>query len=209
MAAKKKKLNLRKLFRSKPPWIIALLAEGVLLMLSVLFALVLNERRFENQRSTEANVALEAIKSELQKNIEGLNRANNHHESIRDTLQYFEALNELPPREIYLEKGLFQPAYLFSTAWETSVQTGIIDEFSYDISLELSEVYKDQAHYEELGNIIVQETYKNILNRSSEMALRDNFENWALITWDFSNREKRLRSKLQVLLEKLNVQKPD
>lgn len=200
---KKSWQKFKKLLKSKPPWILALLAEGVLLMLSVLFALVLNERRFENQQATKANVALEAIRSELQKNIAGLDRAKSHHKAIRDTLQYFQDINAMPPPEIYLEKGLFQPAYLFSTAWETSKQTGIIDEFSYELSLELSEVYKDQAQYEELGNIIVHETYRNMLNLGPSEALRDNYKNWSLITWDFSNREERLKTKLTTALSKL------
>lgn len=203
LKSKKKRLKFPGWLKKKPYWMVALLAEGILLMLSVLFALVLNERRAEFQRTREAEVALEAIKSELQENIESLDRAKSHHHFIRDTLQYYESKDMMPPVKIYFDKGLFQPAYLFSTAWETSVQTGVVDAFTYELNLELSDIYKDQAQYEELGNRIVQETYINILNRGSEKALRDNFKNWSVITWDFSNREKRLKEKIETALSAL------
>ncbi|GAB4242676.1 MAG: hypothetical protein Tsb0034_20190 [Ekhidna sp.] len=172
-------------------------------MLSVLFALVLNEWRADAKQRDEADIALNAIKAEIQNNIEGLTRAYSQHKAIYDTLNYYEKMDEFPPPEIYFEEGLFQPAGLYSTAWETSIQTGTIDEFPYEMILNLSKIYKDQTQYEQLGGQIVNETYITLLKQGSNKALRDNYKNWSVIILDFYNREARLKDKLENILIEL------
>jgi hypothetical protein len=65
---------------------------------------------------------------------------------MADTLGAYVARHELPPERVYFG-GLFNPAHVLSTAWETSRQTGATNNLPYPLVLSLAAVYDNQETY--------------------------------------------------------------
>lgn len=184
-------------------WVWGFIIEAVLIVFSVLLALAVNEWRAENARAQKAQTALKAIRSELKANRGEMSEAHEHHSSNRDTLMYYKREGLKPPMQL-LAKGIFNPATVNNTAWETAKESGIIDYFDYELVLDLSSLYQRQIEYKELGNAIAQNFYVKVtMETNIEEVLQNNYENWILLLGDFSRREFGFSESNSNMLNKL------
>lgn len=131
------------------------LAEGFLIIFSVLFALYINKLSDDWQTTKKKNIALIGIQKELQRNSEVIGIWIKDHSEISERIHDLDngkndSLKNEMKATAYLDFGLltgkesFISAILSNTAWETAKTTGIIAEFNFETSQELTSVYTMQ-----------------------------------------------------------------
>lgn len=174
------KLDLKKYF-----------SEGLLIVFSVLFALTINKVFADYQTNQKKDIALSSIRQELQQNADILDRWKTHHTEIRDRISSIlegsadSLLSELKQYE-YLNMGVLTnnrsliDAILVDTAWESAKATGIIAEFDFQTTQQLTRVYA-------LQEIIVDRTVANILDFYFDMEAH-NIENLESVLVQFQLR---------------------
>src|SRR5436305_4349221 len=95
------------------------------------------DRRNEHKRTT---YAVESIRAEIMSNRKKAEGARAHHLAMADTLTGYDRRHELPPERVYFG-GVFNPAHLLSTAWQTAHETGAINGLPYNVVLKLAAAY--------------------------------------------------------------------
>lgn len=180
-------------------WLPRLLAESVLIVLSVLLALAVNEWRDERERAARAEMALASIEAELRENAEAVERARTRHRVKMDTLSAYAASGRLPPPEVYLY-GMFSPGALHSTAWESAREAGVTSDIPYDLVLTLSRVYDAQNRYRALAAAMTEDIMRDVRREGMEIVMRDRFRSFIPLQLDFANREASLSEDYEAVL---------
>jgi hypothetical protein len=131
------------------------LAEGVLIVFSVLFALFIN-KLFDDYKTNESKtIAIESIRKELHRNAGILKNWKEQHIEVRNRItDILEGQNDSLKTELlkyeFLNLGVLTnnksliDAILTSTAWESAKSTGIISEFDFETTQKLTHVYSMQ-----------------------------------------------------------------
>ena len=131
------------------------LAEGLLIVFSVLFALFINKLYEDGKIQHKKEIALESIEKELYQNANIMKRWKERHVAIRDRISdVIEGRNDSLKQAIqtyqYLNLGLLTDnealinSILTNTAWESAKTTGIIAEFDFETTQSLTHVYSMQ-----------------------------------------------------------------
>lgn len=162
--------------------------ESALIVFSVLLALVLNEWRDSRKHAERTELAVEAIVAELRGNREAAERAMKRHRSVTTTLTNLSNRSQLPTNE-FVQSGIFNPANLVETAWTSAREAGAVDEWPYDLVLEVSGLYERQAAYNNLARQLNADLYMDLRRRGFDAVLRQEFAGIILLTRDFANRE--------------------
>lgn len=139
----------------KIPWP-QLFVEAVLVVLSVLLALALNNWRQSEMNEDLAQRALHNIVDEV--------RANTI--KIEETLAYHKkvlAILETNPDQV----APMRPAFIQNNAWETAQATRAVMYIDYDIAAQVSEIHELQEKYQHITQAIIQTLYLEMNNISS------------------------------------------
>ena len=184
-------------------WLPKALFEAALIVLSVLLALVVNEWRERRQQAKRAEIALQSIQSELRENLENVKRARANHLAMQESVRSYTSRGQVPPPPVYLG-GIFNPALVSSSAWESAREAGVTSNVPYGLVLELSWVYAEQARYRALGDDLVQDLMSQIRREGMEPVLRDRSMNFIPLQEDFANREQRLTEVYERVLDELS-----
>ena len=91
----------------------------LLVVLGAGLALGAEEWRDSRNEHKRVDTALKSIRTELAANKEKVDSARARHLRMMDTLTGYVTRRELPPERVYFG-GVFNPAHVLSTAWETS-----------------------------------------------------------------------------------------
>ncbi|MEQ8360450.1 MAG: hypothetical protein RH860_13245 [Cytophagales bacterium] len=133
------------------------LAEGFLIVFSVLFALFINQLVDDYKTKKRKIIALESIHKELVQNEEILAKWRDKHVEIRNRISAIMS-GEMDSLKIelrqynYLNLGVLTnnesliDAILTSTAWESAKSTGIVSEFDFETTQKLTHVYSMQQN---------------------------------------------------------------
>lgn len=173
-------------------WLPQVLVQSALIVFSVLLALALAEWREGRRQAGRVDVAVEAIRAELLSNRRAVERTLLFHRATHDTLAGFAAAGQHPPRRIYYDRGMFKPAPVVATAWESARGNGVTNSLPYDLVLTLSAIYASQRKYEALGEAIAADVYADVRSRGPEPVLRDGFRGFVTLAEDFARREANL-----------------
>ena len=131
------------------------LAEGLLIVFSVLFALLISKLYEDSKIQHKKEIALESIEKELQQNANIIKRWKDRHDVIRDRITDViegrnDSLKQAMQKYQYLNLGLLTEnealinSILTNTAWESAKATGIIAEFDFETTQSLTHVYAMQ-----------------------------------------------------------------
>lgn len=175
-----------------PEWLPRVLFESALIVFSVLLALALDEWRQDRARAERTSTALAAVRAEIIENRRAVEAAHAFHRAVHDTLSAYAERDELPPYRIYAGRGMFNPARVLSTAWESARESGANNDLPYDLVLTLGRTHAWQARYTGLGDRIVDGIYGDIRQHGFEPVLRDGYRGFISLTEDFANREDTL-----------------
>ncbi|USD24947.1 hypothetical protein [Flagellimonas marinaquae] len=130
-------------------------AEGLLIVFSVLFALLINKLFEDYKTNKKKTVAIESLRKELYRNSAILKNWKEQHIEIRNRInEVIEGRNDSLKTELmkynYLNLGVLTKneslidAILTNTAWESAKSTGIIAEFDFETTQKLTYVYSMQ-----------------------------------------------------------------
>lgn len=131
------------------------LAEGFLIVFSVLFALFINQQFDQYKTRERKNEALESIRQELYRNQAIVTSWKKKHRAILGRIGAVlegrnDSLKQALRQKTYLDMGLLtnqEPivnAVLTKTAWEAANSTGIVSEFNFNTTQKLTHVYSMQ-----------------------------------------------------------------
>jgi hypothetical protein len=137
---------------SRIPWA-QLFVEAVLVVLSVLFALAVDNWNRNRVSENLADQALRNLKREVQANRQEVEASRSRNQALLDTLR-----SEAPPRGISLRTADIQ-----NNAWEAAQATGAISDMDFSVVAIASRIEEKQAEY------------RNLKRTVSEMILRGNF----------------------------------
>jgi hypothetical protein len=166
----------------------AVVRDIVLIVLGALLALAADEWREGRERSRRAQLAVGAIRAELEANLAMVEEARALHIRMRDTLRGYVSRRELPPPRVY-GGGVVRPAPVTATAWDAARETGVLAELPYALVLRIAPVYEAQARYRTLTDGVVREMTTDVMRLGFEPVLRDRAAQIAALDEDFSNRE--------------------
>ncbi|MEQ8581341.1 MAG: hypothetical protein RIC30_13615 [Marinoscillum sp.] len=148
-------------------------ADGLLIVFSVLFALLINKLYTDYQTNQKKEFALKSIKQELEQNLTIVQTWKERHSSIRNRLSDLnegktDTLKQQLQQYPFFNFGVLTDGQslineiMINTAWETSKTTGIISEFDFKTTEKLTYVYLMQE-------VITDRTISNILDLYFDM----------------------------------------
>lgn len=173
-----------------PIWLPRVLAESVLIVLSVLLALAADEWRESRRHRREAATAQREIVEELRTNRNAVREALRYHSTLVDTLAAHRDSAWTPSPRLF-SRGFVAPAQLSQTAWSSASETGTLTHMDYRTVLELSRVYAQQERYEVQARAIGQILYNELYQGGTGSVVR-NHRNLASIIGAFRYREREL-----------------
>ncbi|MHA7100655.1 hypothetical protein [Roseivirga pacifica] len=146
------------------------IGEGLLIVFSVLFALLINKLFEDYKTNKEKTIAIESIQKELYRNSAIINNWKEKHLKIRDRItEIIEGRNDSLKTELLkynflnlsvLTKGEnLIDAIVTNTAWESAKSTGIISEFDFATTQKLTFVYSMQDVLTERSTIKILDYY--------------------------------------------------
>jgi hypothetical protein len=190
------------------------LAESVLIVFSVLFALFINQQFDEYQTHKRKNEALESIRKELYRNQAIVSSWKDKHQAILVRIASVldgenDSLEQALLQEKYLDIGLLTnqesiiDAVLTSTAWEAANATGIISEFNFNTTQKLTHVYsmQDVMVNRTMGKIVDYyfDSSSHDLNRLEPILLQ-----FQLRFWELTGQEVLMEELYAAAIDELN-----
>ncbi len=164
------------------------LFESGLIVFSVLLAFGLNEAAQARAQRERAARALDGVRRELVANRRAAERARRNHQRTVTLVARFDSLRRPLPDSVWF-RSMYNPAPQLSSAWESARAAGVLAQLPYDLVLELSDVYADQARYVAMSTSIAEEVYADLVREGVLAVFRDRARNFAVLAQDWSLRE--------------------
>jgi type II secretory pathway pseudopilin PulG len=131
-----------------------MVVEALLIVLSILLALAVNQWQDARRERQLADQALASFRQEIAANRERLRELVPYHERIRDEMRRLDAEGAVTSyadlRKVRGFQG-FRPAFLLETAWRTAIATGALTHIDYRTATALSTTYTLQERVDELN----------------------------------------------------------
>lgn len=190
-----------------------LVSESLIIVLSVLFALFINEWRNTYNENKQTQIILENIQQEMQENNELTSSLLAYHSSVLQRVQNAHAQDSLEllffsentfDISIAAPYGIIQKDYK-NIAWEVAKEEKISSRISFDKSAKLFEVYAQQHNVRETIFRLVSVFQDRLIHRKSLL-----HENVLLIISELNllvGQEKYLLHKMETALNELNMKK--
>ena len=153
-----------------------LLFQMIPVMLGVYLAFVVSDWGERSKRRSESKVLIDLILLEAEANKKQLEDVIDYHRMVYDSARHYaNPNNPVSKPEFFEGVKIFK---LAGSAYETGIQTGIINELSLDQNQFLNDLYKDQEYYNDYGTLILS----------------------SLINKNFSDKEEDIRNIAQFLV---------
>ncbi len=185
-----------------------LIAEAVLIMISVVLGLMANEWRVSRDNEKEAVNALAFIREELETNRERIEEILPYHEQITDSLsvlmnRVFTTGAPVSTMEMFKAMpGGFSTPLVSRNSWELVNQTGAINHVDFNLAISLSRLYDLQAFYQKKIDLIGQNVYvAGNINPQDQGAAVIAF---GLLANDIAIQERRLIKQYPPMVAKLD-----
>lgn len=138
--------------RATSVWLPRVLFESMLIIVSILVALGLDEWRNDRQDAENIEHALSTFLSEVQQNRARVEDAVPFNQGLRHVLgrrQEVQAIESVATFINIVES--YSPVVLQSTAWETAIATGALAKMDYNLVSALSLTYSLQHRYQQVS----------------------------------------------------------
>lgn len=140
--------------RATSEWLPRVLFESMLIVVSILVALYLDEWRDDRQDAENIEHALANFVSEIQQNRARVEDAAPFNQGLRHVLsrrQKVRAIESVATFVNIIES--YNPVVLQSTAWETAIATGSLAKMDYNLVSALSLTYSLQNRYQQISRM--------------------------------------------------------
>ena len=186
-------------------WRVTALARDVLLIvLGAILAFGVEEIRDARNRRYRVAEGLSSIRAEIVANLALVERARLHHLHVIDTLQYYVARHELPPRPV-VYGGIFNPATVSAVAWQTARESGVLSNMKYSTILLLAPTYEAQERYRALTDAVSQSLENDVRRDGMDRVMRDRFAQFIDLATDFKNREGTLVERYRTTIRRMDT----
>ena len=177
--------------RSAREWISRAFFEGALIVFSVLLALALNEWRSDVAQRARVRQAMAAIQSEIMENERLVRFSYDYHTRLVKAFTAAAEAGDDHPDLGIATHGMFFPARVLRTAWDSAQNSGLLSAVSYDTVLQLSALYARQEEYTDLSRALSNSLYDQIMRVGFDSILAQ-YRNFIRIQKDFADREQFL-----------------
>jgi len=136
----------------KPAWLAEVLVQSVMIVLSILLALWVDEWKQHRAEQQLAAVSLSNSLHEVQQNQARLDDILPYHRGVRSMVKELEAGHTIrTPTDFESAVGVdgLRPPFLLATAWQTAVATGALQHIDYETVSALSLTYTLQDRFRE------------------------------------------------------------
>lgn len=197
----------------KPAWLAEVLVQSVMIVLSILLALWVDEWKQHRAEQQLAQVSLYNFLHEVQQNQARLDDILPYHRGVRAMVKELETQHTIKsPTDFESAVGVdgLRPPFLLATAWQTAVATGALQHIDYSTVSALSLTYTLQDRFREESRAGIQSMLQasNFQPGHAEAALRSA----DIFLDDVVANEEELRATYaqasRLLSRKLNVPPP-
>jgi hypothetical protein len=129
--------------------------------------------------------------------------ARDHHRHLADTLGVLAAHRVFPSAAIYMN-GIFNPAFVTSTAWQTAHETGALSDLPLPLVLSVASAYETQDRYRTLAEALSASLLTEVRHDGTDVVLRQRFAQFITLDADFANRERVLMGRYGTALAALD-----
>lgn len=129
-----------------PEWLLRVSIESLLIVLSILLALAVDEWREGRSNETLADQSLQIFAQEIEHNLAMLRDVVPYHMGLQQVVGQMAAEPERVAEVHSIMEGL-QPTVLHNTAWETALATGAFRHMDVTTVSFLSRMYSMQQHF--------------------------------------------------------------
>jgi hypothetical protein len=136
----------------KPAWLAEVLVQSIMIVLSILLALWVDEWKQQHAERQLAQVSLSNFLHEVQQNQARLDDILPYHTGMRSMVKELESAHSIrTPTDFQSAVGLdgLRPPFLLATAWQTAVATGALQHIDYETVSALSLTYTLQDRFRE------------------------------------------------------------
>lgn len=138
--------------RAISEWLPRVMFESMLIVVSILFALYLDEWRDDRQDAENIEDALAYFVSEIQLNRARVEDAAPFNQGLRHVLSRRQEVHAIESVETFVNIfESYNPVVLQSTAWETAIATGALAKMDYKLVSALSLTYSLQNRYQQVS----------------------------------------------------------
>jgi hypothetical protein len=138
--------------RAISDWLPRVLFESMLIVVSILFALYLDEWRDDRQDEENIEHALAYFVSEIQQNRARVEDAAPFNRGLRHVLSRRQEVRAIESVATFVNIfESYNPVVLQSTAWETAIATGALAKMDYNLVSALSLTYSLQNRYQQVS----------------------------------------------------------
>ena len=138
--------------KSTSVWLPRVLFESLLITVSILFALALDEWREDRQNAENIQKALSNFVSEIQQNKATIDDAAPFNQGLRHVVSKRQEVRNIESVTHFVNIiESYSPVVLRSTAWDTALATGSFSKMDYSLVSALSLTYGLQNRYQELN----------------------------------------------------------
>jgi hypothetical protein len=183
------------------------LLSGLLQILPVMFGVYLGFalNNFSEQKKTDRqkNVYEQMLKNEIQDNLEEIKKASIYHDKITKDFRTIANSKDIKTDfNDYTMTGL-RPGMVNSSAYNTGIQTGIIQEFDLKIIQNLNKLYNYQRKYDTYNEQMLN-SFLTTDFPETEQDIKNLMINLSMGMNDVENFERELQQYYQLMLDKLN-----
>lgn len=131
-------------------WLPRVLFESVLITVSILLALALDEWRDTRQDKETVEIALSNFVKEVRLNRARVDDAAPFNQGLRDVLNHRHQIRDIGSSAEFIDMmESYNPIVLQSTAWETALATGSVTKMNYELVSAMSLTYGLQSRYQQ------------------------------------------------------------
>ena len=121
-------------------------------MIGVYLGFIVSNWSNNKDQNSRKNMLIENISAEIKENHKNIKASVQYHQKLRDSSRYYLKLNKTEIPEFF--KGL-KTLTLTNSAFETGIQTGLLNELPIKKLQTLNRAYTSQGSYNEFGNILL------------------------------------------------------
>jgi len=133
-------------------WFSRTLVESVLIVVSIMFALALDEWQEDREIQELIDRSVASFAHELRQNHARVEAVRPYHEGLRQILERRIAAGGVTSiNEFRNIMDALQPAVLLGSAWQTAVATGVLSRMNYELVSALSLTYSTQFRFDEVS----------------------------------------------------------
>lgn len=184
-----------------------LIYNGFLQIIPVMFGVylgfALNNFGEQQKLNRQKNTYEQMLKNEIQDNLKQVKEVSVYHEKItKDFIEIRENKDIKSAFNNYTMTGL-RPGNVSSSAYNTGIQTGIIQEFDLEIIQNLNKLYNYQGKYDSYNEQMLS-SFLSGKYPETESEINNLMINLTMGMRDVENFERALQEYYQLMLNKLN-----